>query len=465
MSFRAVRQSKFRHVFGKAEKKDNCYDGIKVSRNAWDSPFCSINTKFLAVVLEAQGGGAFMVLPLTKTGRVDLNEPKICGHTSAVLDVMFCPYNENLVASSSEDCMAMIWEIPDGGLTANLSDPLVTLMAHQRRVGIVNWHPLAENVILTAGFDYLVCIWDIAAPDAPIVKIECHTDTIYSTAWNLNGSLLATTSKDKQLRIINPQTGAVKQEGHSHDGTKASRVVFIGDNDMLLTTGFSKMSERQYGVWKPDDLSKPAKLEMIDTGSGVLFAHYDPDTRMIYVAGKGDGNIRYYEVTDEAPYVHYLSQYQCNQPQRGVAFMPKTGCNVNICEVAKAVKLHPKGFAEIVGFTVPRKSTLFQDDLFPETREPVSTGNVADFKAGKTFVEKKISLKGGYTAASRKAAVAGAGMAPKPTHTAADDGVPKGEPALTKAFHAHETEIKDLKKHIATLEIKLRAAMNALDSK
>ena len=434
----------------------------------------------------------------------------------------------------------MIWEIPDGGLTANLSDPLVTLMAHQRRVGIVNWHPLAENVILTAGFDYLVCIWDIGAPDTPIIKIECHTDTIYSTAWNLNGtcvfracltvlttgptdpkaaacplpgeggdwiyaastwkargrglscfeslrssqsftrsrlaltalvirllagSLLATTSKDKQLRIINPQTGAVKQEGHSHDGTKASRVVFIGDNDMLFTTGFSKMSERQYGVWKADDLSKPAKLEMIDTGSGVLFAHYDPDTRMIYVSGKGDGNIRYYEVTDEAPYVHYLSQYQCNQPQRGVAFMPKTGCNVNICEVAKAVKLHPKGFAEIVGFTVPRKSTLFQDDLFPETREPVSTGNVADFKAGKTFVEKKISLKGGYTAASRKAAVAGAGMAPKPTHTAADDGVPKGEPALTKAFHAHETEIKDLKKHIATLEIKLRAAMNALDSK
>ena len=318
MSFRAVRQSKFRHVFGKAEKKDLCYDGIKISRNAWDSPFCSINTKFLAVVLEAQGGGAFMVLPLTKTGRVDLNEPKICGHTSAVLDVMFCPYNENLVASSSEDCEAMIWEIPDGGLTENLSEPLVKLKAHQRRVGIVNWHPLAENIILTAGFDYMVFIWDIGAPDEPIVRIECHTDTIYSTAWNLNGSLLATTSKDKQLRLINPQSGQVISEGHSHDDTKASRVTFVGDNDMMFTTGFSKMSERQYAVWKKDDLSKPAKVEMIDTGSGVLFSHYDPDTRMIYVAGKGDGNIRYFEVTDESPYVHFLSQFQSNAPQRGV---------------------------------------------------------------------------------------------------------------------------------------------------
>ena len=56
-------------------------------------------------------------------------------------------------------------------------------------------------------------------------------------------------------------------------------------------------------------------------------------------------------------------------------------------------------------------------------------------------------------------------MAAKPSASAADDGIPKGEPALLKAYHAQEQEIKDLKKHIATLEIKLRAAMNSLDSK
>ena len=41
------------------------------------------------------------------------------------------------------------------------------------------------------------------------------------------------------------------------------QVTFVGDNDMMFTTGFSKMSERQYGIWKKDDLSKPAKLEMV----------------------------------------------------------------------------------------------------------------------------------------------------------------------------------------------------------
>ena len=34
---------------------------MRVTRNAWDSNFCSVNPKFLAVVEEAQGGGSFIV--------------------------------------------------------------------------------------------------------------------------------------------------------------------------------------------------------------------------------------------------------------------------------------------------------------------------------------------------------------------------------------------------------------------
>lgn len=41
------------------------YDGIRVTRNAWDSSFCSVNGKYLAIVQEAQGGGSFLVIPLS----------------------------------------------------------------------------------------------------------------------------------------------------------------------------------------------------------------------------------------------------------------------------------------------------------------------------------------------------------------------------------------------------------------
>jgi len=66
MSFRGVRQSKFRNVFGQPVKRDQCYDNIRITKSAWDSTFCAVNPKYVAIVTEAAGGGAFLVLPLDK---------------------------------------------------------------------------------------------------------------------------------------------------------------------------------------------------------------------------------------------------------------------------------------------------------------------------------------------------------------------------------------------------------------
>ena len=66
MSNRFVRSSKFRHVFGTPYKKENCYDSIKITKSPHESSMCSVNKKFIAVVLEGSGGGSFMVAPLSK---------------------------------------------------------------------------------------------------------------------------------------------------------------------------------------------------------------------------------------------------------------------------------------------------------------------------------------------------------------------------------------------------------------
>lgn len=68
MSRKVVRSSKFRHVFGQAVKADQCYDDIRISQMTWDSNFCSVNPKFVAMIVDASGGGAFIVLPLSKVG-------------------------------------------------------------------------------------------------------------------------------------------------------------------------------------------------------------------------------------------------------------------------------------------------------------------------------------------------------------------------------------------------------------
>ena len=154
---------------------------------------------------------------------------------------------------------------------------------------ILEWHPTAENILLSAGFDHKIFIWNVAkgkdlfrnekntyffnelyrvdsirTHEHPggmrffssshhkdllfIIKkssfpsisnkllpigqsvnsIECHPDVIYSMSLNRTGSLLATTCKDKKLRIIDPRSGEVLRIGDCHQGNKASKVVYLG---------------------------------------------------------------------------------------------------------------------------------------------------------------------------------------------------------------------------------------------
>lgn len=106
-------------------------------------------------------------------------------------------------------------------------------------------------------------------------------------AWNYNGSLIATTCRDKRLRIFDVRSNKIVQEGNGHQGIKGSRVVWLGDCDRLATTGFSKMSDRQLNLWDATNLDKPIKSEFLDTSSGVIMPFYDIDTKMLYLAGKG----------------------------------------------------------------------------------------------------------------------------------------------------------------------------------
>ncbi|CAH1647049.1 unnamed protein product [Spodoptera littoralis] len=400
--FRGVRSSKFRHVYGVPFKRERCYDNIKITRNAHDSNFCAVNPKFVAIVTEVAGGGAFLVLPLDHTGRLDFNASRVTGHKGPVLDIKWNPFNDNIIASCSDDCTVKLWHIPDGGLSMHLTDWLVELHGHKRRVAYIEWHPTAENILLSAGFDYLIFVWDVGKGEA-VKVIDCHTDVIYCMSFNRDGSLLATTSKDKKLRVIEPRRGIVLSEGPCHLGTKASKCTFLGSQGKVLTTGFSRYSDRQYAVWDQHDLDKPLVCETIDSSSGVVFPYYDYDTNIVYLAGKGDGNIRYYEVVDEAPYVHFLNQFLSGNPQRGLGFMPKRGVNTAACEVFRFYKLHTsRGLCEPISMIVPRKSDCFQEDLYPDTAAPLPALSAKDWLSGMNSPPLLISMKTGVTISTHK---------------------------------------------------------------
>lgn len=59
-------------------------------------------------------------------------------------------------------------------------------------------------------WSWQILIWNLEIGE-PVKMIDCHTDVILSMSFNTDGSLLATSCKDKKLRIIEPRSGAVLQ--------------------------------------------------------------------------------------------------------------------------------------------------------------------------------------------------------------------------------------------------------------
>ncbi|KAA8589926.1 hypothetical protein FQN60_013291, partial [Etheostoma spectabile] len=224
--------SKFRHVFGKPSTKEHGYDGVPITRGVHDNHYCSANPCFIAVVTECAGGGSFLVLPIHHTGRVDPQHPRVCGHRGSVLDVKWNPFDDHCVASCSED-------------GTDQTRARKTLIGHSRRVALIEWHPTAENLLLSSAYDYKVLLWDVSQDGAvlryparvvltPVLHRHPSDALLLSLSFNRDGSRLAVTSKDRRVRVLDPRTGRILQVS-SCKSHRASKVLYIGGLKMLKT--------------------------------------------------------------------------------------------------------------------------------------------------------------------------------------------------------------------------------------
>lgn len=392
---RFVRQSYYRHVYGQSSKREMCFDNIKVSASAWDTNLAAANPKFLSVNYQASGGGAFLVVPLSHTGKLPDLYPLCRAHTAPVLDAAFSPFDDHLIASTGEDGKIVLTQIDEDKLMAALRherpevndlEPILRLPGHIRKAGHVKWHPVAQNVLASSGLE--VKVWDLEK-GVCAVELPQQPDLIGSMSFNWTGTLLATTCKDKKLRIYDVRSGQITSVADSHMGIKGSRVEWMGRLDRICTTGFSKFSDRQVFVWNSGDLSPgPIKQVTIDTSSGTLMPFWS-DNDILFLAGKGDGNIRYYEY--EADELHYLTEYKSSESQRGMCWLPRRALNTQDCEIARAYKV-TTNLVEPISFIVPRKSDSFQADIYPPAVSSKPALSASEFFNGMTAEPILINL-------------------------------------------------------------------------
>jgi len=360
-----IRSSKFKHVYCDPPKVDAQYTQFRLSTTTGEQNYIKANPKYFAVAL-AGGGGPVAVVPLDKPGRCN-DVPHISGHTAAVLDFEFNPFNDQLLATCSEDTTIKLWEIPEGGLKEPVTTPLVDMHGHARKVTLLRFHPTAENVLASISGDFSVKLWDVGRASEIASADGIHEQLIEDIVWDYTGKHYATACKDKNVRIMDARTSAVADTiTAAHEGAKSMKLVYAGKQDFLISVGFTKQSQRQFKIWDPRNTSKEVEKVDIDQAAGVMMPFFDVDTNMLYLAGKGDGNVRYYEICSSKPHAFPLNDFRTSQSAKGMCMVPKRGLNIMGCEITRMLKLTTNSVAPL-SFFVPRKSDSFQDDIYPDT--------------------------------------------------------------------------------------------------
>uniref|UniRef100_A0A1A9W972 Coronin n=1 Tax=Glossina brevipalpis TaxID=37001 RepID=A0A1A9W972_9MUSC len=361
--------SKFRHLKGTPGHKSTHIENLRnLSRQIpGECNGFTANHERVAVPLSGPGG-KIAIFELNRPGRLPDGVIPSLVNGSNIMDFQWDPFDPKRLAVACDDGIVKLWRIAEGGLTEPTNIPEYELNAHADKIYFIRFHPLAQDVLLTASYDMTIKLWNLRSMTDKCI-LSGHADQIFDFAWSPCGRFGATVCKDGKIRIYNPRKSETPiREGNGPVGTRGARIIWALEGQYIVCTGFDKVSERQISVYKADSLKAPLNTASLDVSPSILIPFYDEDSSTLFVTGKGDSTIYCFEITDEDPYVCALSHHRCSTLHQGLSFLTKNHCDVASVEFCKAYRL-TNTTIEPLSFTVPRiKSELFQDDLFPPTR-------------------------------------------------------------------------------------------------
>jgi len=375
----------FKHLYAETPKPEFTYQDLKKPYTSGEGCYVAASPTLFAVSL-AGGGGPVMIHRHDKPGRLATDKRVLNVHKGKVLDFQFNPFIDNFLGCASEDCSISITELPEDpdDMKDNIQTPDVHLKGHSKKVHLLKWHPTALNIMATSSWDKTIKLWNVATSDC-VQTYDDFKDVTLSMDFNAEGSLLATTTKAKVVKLFDPRVPAqAVAEFECSDGSKTSKVFWAESKGYIGATCYNKMAKRKLRLWDLRALDqKPVADDVLDQMTSVNMPFYDSENHLLFTAGKGDGSVAYYQVGGKSAY-KLISSYRSATPQKGGCFVPKRALDTTKCEVARFLKL-TKDSVIPLSFCVPRKTgaDIFQEDIFPDCFAGVPSLTPEEYLGGK----------------------------------------------------------------------------------
>ncbi|CAO3599297.1 unnamed protein product [Absidia cylindrospora] len=192
-------------------------------------------------------------------------------HPGEVNRARYQPDNPDIIATKTREGPVLIF---DRSNPVPNADPIIQLTGHTKEGYGLAWNPHSgkSNHLLSAGFDHLICHWEIGlTPDsggdktlAPYQRYEAHTDCVEDISWNAtNDSVFASVADDRKLIIWDSRTGTSPVQQIQAHKAEVNTVAFHPHQDWMVATGSSDKTIGLFDIRKLE-----TKLHSFDMHDG-----------------------------------------------------------------------------------------------------------------------------------------------------------------------------------------------------
>ncbi|ORY22755.1 putative actin cross-linking [Naematelia encephala] len=342
-------------------------------------------------------GGRLAVHPLKNKGRMPVGGEGYISGGSELVDFDI-ELGGKRVALAGEDGVIRVWTVGEEGVHGPGPEPETVLKGKGiDKIAQIAFHPTAKDLLTALTNDSgkaTLRLWDVSS-GSEINHIQLETTGAFNMSWSPLGNQVAVSTKDGRILVLDPRDPSKTISGKAHDSARSFQLAWIDDTH-LISVGFSRGSMRKINLYSISSSIETVSSLSIDVSPSVLFPHYDPDTSILYIWGKGERVIQAFEVHPENSLepISKLPSFTSGDAQLGVAWLPKRLVDVRKVEVMKALRLTARAIEE-VSFTIPRnKPAFFQDDIYLPTVDiesyPITTG---EWLRGDDALPRYIDLK------------------------------------------------------------------------
>lgn len=385
--------SKFKNTTPKVPKKEETIFDLPIGTLSCTNNGIQSNQAFLAFCIEGEGG-KLGVLPSDARGRrVRTEIDVVCAHGDQVDDFAFLPFEENKLVTCSRDDKVKVWTL-SAAAPAVLSAEVD--VGSGRLLSALSPHSTASDVVAVASTSSVFVI-DVARGEA-VGECAGVREKALSVSWSDDGKVLAA-SADKGRQglfwdVRASPSPVHEMELHSGMGREA-RCIYAGDNH-FVSSAFTNKRVQEVRVWDARKWATPLMVKEYTATTGVLIPQYDPDTKLLFLAGKGTNKVFLQELQAKQPVISDVYELTVPDQVLGFSLAPKRTVKPMDGEVARMYQLTKNSIVPIPCIVPRRSYRELHVDLFPDTRGPIAGCSGRAWLEGSDEMPERVSMTAGH---------------------------------------------------------------------